>query len=197
MTYTLTKLFRRRPTQFEMARLIGVVDTDGSGFIDFAEFANLMLMKNMRVSLQCTLDSIRQPLEDLHVLFRSFCVDQGISFVLRQWSLTEFGKVTSLIHGTLLHCLNHCHSSSYTIAFTPTFASIVTLPHPPSLSHPLSLFQIGPLYVSTSLCRCSGALENHTQSNSSFKCSNNSNQKDNAKSSNEKGSSVLSYLLTE
>ena len=42
LSMALMKLFRRRPTAFELTSLIGSVDKDDSGFIDFAEFAQML-----------------------------------------------------------------------------------------------------------------------------------------------------------
>eukprot|EP00657_Telonema_sp_P-1_P002731 TRINITY_DN16335_c0_g1_i1.p2 TRINITY_DN16335_c0_g1~~TRINITY_DN16335_c0_g1_i1.p2 ORF type:complete len:125 (+),score=39.27 TRINITY_DN16335_c0_g1_i1:71-445(+) len=54
LTVTLTKLFRRRPTQFEMTELIKSVDVDRSGYIDFKEFCLMLLTKHKRRSVMET-----------------------------------------------------------------------------------------------------------------------------------------------
>eukprot|EP00658_Telonema_sp_P-2_P013227 TRINITY_DN15009_c0_g1_i1.p1 TRINITY_DN15009_c0_g1~~TRINITY_DN15009_c0_g1_i1.p1 ORF type:complete len:1492 (-),score=427.74 TRINITY_DN15009_c0_g1_i1:101-4576(-) len=104
LTLTLSTQFRRRPTQLEMRELIQSVDIDGSGNINFKEFCMLMLLKHTKKSVQRTLHSIRQPIEDIHLLFRTFCVDQAVSSESRRWCLDEFSKV--------MLCLGHPYSSA-------------------------------------------------------------------------------------
>ena len=82
----------------------------------------MMLLKHKKRAVQATLTSIHGPIDDLHVLFRTFCVDQGVSIALRQWSATEFGKV--------MRCLGQPYTeeklSSMLESFTPDLDGAVS-----------------------------------------------------------------------
>ena len=97
-----------------MKQLIQTVDTDGSGFIDFKEFCRMMLIKHKARAIQATLSAIQEPIDDLHVLFRTFCVDQGMSIALRQWSATEFEKV--------MRCLGQPYTDEKLLCMLESFA---------------------------------------------------------------------------
>ena len=72
---TLMKLFRRRPTAFELRTLIESVDKDGSGFISFAEFAQMMYQKPKSRRMDECLKGIKGPIAKIHAMFNQFCVD--------------------------------------------------------------------------------------------------------------------------
>jgi len=106
MSMTLMKLFRRRPTAFELRSLIESVDKDGSGFISFAEFAQMMYQKPKSRRMDECLKGIKTPIAHIHAMFNQFCVDaRDTNFAPREMGVTECGKI--------MRCLGEEHSDQY------------------------------------------------------------------------------------
>jgi len=88
---TLTSLFGWRPTNFESERIIGLVDQDESGKIDFSEFVVMMSHGSQSKSTEA-LDRIKEELTTLQALFTLFDVndDAHLDFQIKQ---DHLGKV--------------------------------------------------------------------------------------------------------
>jgi len=94
LSTALMKLFRRRPTAFELTSLISSVDKDESGFIDFGEFSKMLYSKPESKRMAETLKNIKNPIDAIHNIFRLFCVDaRDANFAPRQMGVVECGKI--------------------------------------------------------------------------------------------------------
>ena len=97
LSNNLTQLFGRRPTQYEMKRLIESVDKDASGNIDFIEFLWMMNGPQKSRTAKATIASILGPIQEIHKIFELFCIDEPSFFAAREIGDAEFYK--------LLNCL--------------------------------------------------------------------------------------------